>query len=293
MRPHERAGRRYAQSGLTLALLALCGCWAGVPSKYECSVEDNLDCPAGKVCLNNLKKCAPVHSAGVKQWTAQLGTISDEVAYTVATDGSGNVYAVGVTSGGLGGTSAGGLDLFVVKFNSAGVRQWTQQFGTVSDDLAYAVTIDAGANLYAAGYTNGGLDGATNAGGSDLFVVKYNTAGIRQWTRQLGTVTADGASAVASDASSNIYAAGYTLGGLDGNVSAGFTDLFVVKYDSAGVKQWTRQLGTATDDTAHGAATDANGNVFAAGWTGGGLDNTSAGGSDLFVVKYDPVGVKQ
>ena len=45
-------------------------------------------------------------------------------------------------------------------------------------------------------------------------------------------------------------------GGLDGNVSVGGYDVFVTKYDAAGVKQWARQLGSASDDVVHGVATD-------------------------------------
>jgi len=42
---------------------------------------------------------------------------------------------------------------------------------------------------------------------------------------------------VATDSSGNIYVAGGTGGGLDGNINVGESDLFVVKYNSAGVKQ--------------------------------------------------------
>ena len=55
--------------------------------------------------------------------TYQLGTSSSDVANGVATDSSGNVYVTGYTKGGLVGTNAGIYDLFVVKYNSDGVRQ--------------------------------------------------------------------------------------------------------------------------------------------------------------------------
>jgi len=51
------------------------------------------------------------------------------------------------------------------------------------------------------------------------------------------------------------YVTGYTNGGLDGT-NAGYNDLFVVKYNSSGTKQWTKQLGTSSDDFAYGVATD-------------------------------------
>ena len=44
--------------------------------------------------------------------------------------------------------------------------------------------------------------------------------------------TNDYANGVATDSSGNVYVTGGTKGGLDGNTSAGDTDLFVIKYDS-------------------------------------------------------------
>ena len=87
------------------------------------------------------------------------------------------------------------------------------------------------------GYTAGGLDGNTNAGNADIFVVKYNSSGTKQWTKQLGTSSSDIAYGVATDSSGNVYVTGFTGGGLDGNTSAGDNDVFVVKYNSDGVKQ--------------------------------------------------------
>ncbi len=53
------------------------------------------------------------------------------------------------------------------------------------------------------------------------------------------------ANGVATDSSGNVYVAGGTYGGLDGNTNAGNSDLFVVKYNSSGTKQWTKQMGSS------------------------------------------------
>jgi len=222
----------------------------------------------------------------------QLAT--HDFANGVVTDSSGNVYVTGGTKGGLdGNTSAGNTDLFVLKYNSSGTKQWTKQLGSSGRDSANAIAIDSSGNLYVAGITYGGLDWNTNSGANDLFVVKYNSSGTKQWTEQLGTPSSDAANAVATDSSGNVYVAGVTYGVL-GDKNRGNSDLFVVKYNSSGTKQWTKQLGTSSTDTANGVATDSSGNVYVAGGTYGGLDgNTSAGVNDLFVVKYNSSGTKQ
>jgi len=234
-------------------------------------------------------------SSGTWQWTKQNGTDRYDEARGVATDSSGNVYVTGYTEGGLdGNTSVGKADLFVVKYNSSGTKQWTKQLGTWDSDFANGVATDSSGNVYVTGSTYRNLDGNTSAGNADLFVVKYNSSGTKQWTKQLGSSSRDYANGIVTDSSGSVYVSGTTYGGLDGNTSAGNADLFVVKYNSSGTKQWTQQLGTSSTDTANGVATDSSGNVYVAGGTYGGLDgNTSAGDNDLFVVKYNSSGTKQ
>ena len=93
---------------------------------------------------------------------------------------------------------------------------------------------------------------STNAGYNDLFVVKYNSSGTKQWTKQLGTSSTDLANGVATDSSGNVYVVGYTYGELDGNTNTGASDIFVVKYNSSGTKQWTKQLGSSSPDYDYG-----------------------------------------
>jgi len=228
-------------------------------------------------------------TSGNKIWTRQIGTSVNDYAYAVAVDTSGNVYVTGCTPGGLdGNTFAGAADIVLIKYDTSGAKIWTRQIGTNSNDGAYGVAVDTSGNVYVTGYTGGGLDGNTSAGYYDIFLIKYDSNGEKIWTRQIGTNSNDGAYGVAVDASGNVYVTGYTYGGLDGNTSAGYYDIFLIKYDSNGVRIWTRQIGTSSYDDAYAVAVDTSGNVYVTGVTGGGLDgNTSAGEDDIFLIKYD------
>ena len=79
-----------------------------------------------------------------------------------------------------GNSSSGGEDFFLDKYNSSGTKLWTKQLGTSSRDEAYGVATDSSGNVYVAGYMEGGLDGNSNSGKKDLFIVKYNSDGNKQ-----------------------------------------------------------------------------------------------------------------
>ena len=196
--------------------------------------------------------------------------------------------------GGLdGNTNMGSYDLFLVKYDTNGNKLWTKQLGSSDYDVAHSVALDEAGNPYVAGHTFGGLDGNTNAGSDDFFLVKYDASGNKLWTRQMGSPSYDEDYSVAVDGAGNAYVAGYTNGSVDGNINAGSYDLLLFKYDTNGNKLWTVQFGSSNYDEARSVAVDSAGNAYVAGNTLGGLDgNTNAGDYDLFLVKYDTDGNK-
>ncbi|MDP6546225.1 MAG: SBBP repeat-containing protein [Phycisphaerae bacterium] len=232
---------------------------------------------------------------GAKQWTRQLGTSSTNHGYGVSVDSSGSAYVAGITNGGLdGNTSAGGTDIFLTKYSTDGVNQWTRQLGSTTSDWCYGVSVDSSGAAYITGYTYGGLDGNSNQGLADIYLTKYNTSGVKQWTRQLGAIGTDKGHGVSVDSSGAAYVTGYTNGALDGNISVGSDDIILTKYNTNGVKQWTKQLGTSTVEYGYGVSVDSSGNAYVTGFTYGEFDgNTSAGGMDMFLTKYNTDGAEQ
>jgi hypothetical protein len=234
---------------------------------------------------------AKYDAAGQRQWTRQLGSSEWDYGWAIASNANGDVYVAAAAGGSFTGEpSVKAGDQLLLKYDSAGERLWIRAFDS-GDDLVVDVASDATGRVYVAGYTAGALDGNPSAGGYDPFVIAYDGAGNKRWSRQFGSTANDYAEGIATDPSGNVYLAGYTAGGMDGNASAGSYDLFVAKYDGSGQPQWTRQLGTSAEDQARSVATDVNGNVFLAGRTYGGLDGiNNAGGADVCVVKYDGEG---
>jgi len=221
-------------------------------------------------------------------WTRQFGTGSTDLTFAVAADASA-VYIAGYTIGAFPGeTNAGYIDAFLGKYNSDGTPGWIHQLGSSAIDTAQAVAADA-SGVYVAGSTEGVLPGQTGAGGPDAFVRKYDHAGAVLWTLQFGTPSGDSALGVAADPS-GLYVAGGTGGALPGQMSAGGYDAYLQKYDPNGNLIWTHQSGTAADDDARAVAADGSG-AYITGVTSGTFPGqTSAGGADAYLQKYDPNG---
>ena len=167
---------------------------------------------------------------GTLQWTRSLGTRGPDWSNRVSSDGLGNVYISGSTSGSLGEEpfAGGDFDAFVSKFDAAGTLQWTRQLGTSGDEWSNGVSADRLGGVYISGFTEGNL-GAHNAGAWDAFVSKYNASGTLQWTQQLGTTVHESSLGVSADRLGNVYISGYTEGDLEGP-NAGDWDAFVAKF---------------------------------------------------------------
>ena len=215
----------------------------------------------------------------------------------IALDGSGNIYLTGYTHGAFGGTNNGAYDVFLAKFDTSLDEQWTTVWGSTADDFGYAVAVD-GSDIYVTGYTVGSFGGQTNAGGEDIFLTKITdagAAGVVQWTNIFGTTVDDRAYSIAKDGN-NIYLTGETFGVLDG-ANAGQNDVFLIQCDAAasGNPLWEKQLGTSAADIGIGVWFDDNdAYIYVTGNTSGSLDgNINAGGSDVFLLKYNSSGTKQ
>jgi hypothetical protein len=230
--------------------------------------------------------------AGKEQWTRQFGSWERDFARAVAVEDAGDAYVVGETYGTLPGqSSAGGYDAFVRKYDPAGNELWTRQFGGGGGEGAWGVALNAAGGAYVVGITRAALPEQSPAGSFDAFVRKYDPAGNEVWTRQFGSEAGDGGRGVAVDSSGNVFVVGTTEGSLAGEPSAGGFDAYIRQYDPGGQEFWTRQFGSSADDYAVAVAIDPAGNPTVAGSTDGALPGqSSAGGTEAFLRRFDPAG---
>ncbi len=266
------------------------------PVPETCGVLEDEDCDG------HTPSCTVDHL-----WSKRFGDMSDQSGPRVATDASGNIVIVGNFFGtiDLGGgplTSAAGA-VFVAKLDPAGNHIWSKRFGDTNSVYARSVATDAAGNVVITGHFDGAFDFGggplTSAGGSDVFVAKFDPAGNHLWSKRFGDPTSQGGYSVATDAAGNVVVMGNFFGTIDlGSgllTSAGSSDVFVAKFDPAGNPVWSQRFGGANDQSGESVATDAAGNAVVTGaFTGiadfGGGPLTGMGDDDIFVAKLDATG---
>ncbi|MGB8701961.1 MAG: SBBP repeat-containing protein [Thermosynechococcaceae cyanobacterium] len=225
---------------------------------------------------------------GTLLWKKQLGTLTDDVASSVATDSSNNVWVTGSTDGSLVGPNQGSYDAWILKYSPDGTLLWKKQLGTSNGDFSTGVAVDSSSNILVAGWTYGSF-GGPNSGITDAWVAKYSSDGTLLWKNQLGSGDYDFLYGVATDNSNNVLISGSTFGDLGGS-SQGVYDAWVAKYSSDGTLIWKKQFGSTGQDSSASIATDSSGNVLIAGYTDGDLGNPNQGLTDAWVVKYSSGG---
>lgn len=264
----------------------------------------------------------------VVEWATYFGGdgIMDEV-YSSTIDRSGNVYLCGMTvstniatTGSFQTTLTGVQDAFLAKFNSAGERLSCTYYGGEKQDYGTGVVCDSMGNIYMCGVT-GSLTGIATVGGhqtshggpsnrelSDAFLVKFDSAGHRQWGTYYGGSGMEGHPKLSYNGSA-LYMTGTTESpnaiattGAFQQSRGGGSDAFLVKFDLDGIRQWgTYYGGRLFEGFGISIACDPYGSVYISGSTLGILDidangnyqNNLAGGRDAFLVKFDSSGARQ
>ncbi|PWU17865.1 MAG: hypothetical protein C5B50_10430 [Verrucomicrobia bacterium] len=209
-------------------------------------------------------------------WTNRYdGPLStNDFAWAIAVDGSGNVFVTGQSY-----ERAGVSSFATVKYSNAGLLLWSNRYSGsgAGQDAAYGIAVDTNGNVFVTGtsYSSGG--------GADFATIKYSSAGVPLWTnRYNGPGNGfDGANAVAVDSNGNVFVTGESAGSGSG------PDFATIKYSNAGVPLWTNRYNGPGNgyDSAYAIALDSGGNVFVTGASTG-----SGGDYDYATIKYSNAG---
>ena len=281
-------------------------------------------------------------------WSTYYGGSGSEEGQAITTDGNGNVFVTGTTfstdfpiqsngSAYFQGSNAGGFDAFILKFNNNGVRQWATYYGGSGYDCYYEdciITTDIYNNIFVTGQTrstdlptynpggNAYYQGNFAGGWSDIFILKFDSLGIRQWATYYGGSGNEciyfEECDITTDIYGNVFVFGETFsydfptynpggGAYYDNTHNGSYELFILKFGNSGVRLWATYYGGSNGEYALSIATDIYGNVFVTGHTnspdfptynpgGGAYYQATCNGcptyDDIFILKFTNSGVR-
>lgn len=201
------------------------------------------------------------------------------------------------------------LIAFIFLFSNSANAQWSwaKKFGGKEGESVRGMAADDFGNCYIAINFNSDTLNVNdtsfiNKGCNDLLIIKVDPDGNIKWMKHAGTVACgDVATGIATDKNGNVYVAGHyaTDSILFDNIilhGGGYSNVFLVKYDSTGVIQWGTSPGGSADASCWATACDESGNVYITGnfaydpITFGTFTLTDFGFAKMFVAKYDSNG---
>lgn len=193
----------------------------------------------------------PADTGCIQGWglAVEFGQRRNMFAYGSALDKFGHPVVTGYIASAIPNhTSAGGLDLFVAKYDAfTGAELWIRQFGGAGDETGRDVVIDDDDNIYLTGETRSALGGQPNAGGADAFVMKLDAGGRPLWTRTLGGDGNDTGYGIALDSQGQVVIGGGSSSAIIPGAPLAPENTpasFLARYTSDGVLQWVQHYRT-------------------------------------------------
>ena len=218
----------------------------------------NQDCFVAKFSLNL-----------VRTWGTYYGGSESEVGFDVAVDGSGYIYAYGVTGSASGIATPGRErssfvpanqpESFIVKLGSTGQRIWGSYYGGSGPKSLYDLELE-GIDIYLFGYVvspqpiSQGAFQAVHGGLTDAYLMKIDSASFVQWATYYGGNNGENFDDI------DVQGAGIYCVGLTGDADMNTPDAldstgagsncWLVKFDTSGVMQWSTIWGGPEDNMA-------------------------------------------
>jgi cysteine-rich repeat protein len=258
--------RKYSSAGETVWTQKLNGGAAGFSnSGYEVATNaaGDLFIAAGVQTVGiqgrNVYVAKLASATGAVVWADSLDGpgSSDDEAFSVTVDASGNILAAGYIS------TAKGADVWVRKYKDNGPDYsilWTQTYNDTSNeaDYAFSVATDLQGNVLVSGAETK-VDKQLNA-----WIRKYDADGNMVWTQEYKSASGlnTAGSGIAVDSSDNVIVTGYTT------LTGATTDIWVRKYSPAGALLWNQNYNNDKangDDAANDVAVDPKGYIYVAG----------------------------
>ncbi|QRR01412.1 T9SS type A sorting domain-containing protein [Dyadobacter sandarakinus] len=153
--------------------------------------------------------------------------------------------------------SRGGIDYWIIKIDKSGNKQWDKTFGGTADDVLTVAASTSDGGYIIAGNSKSGSGGDKTEPvkpgkqtPQDIWIVKIDALGNKQWDRTIGTNQPDGIIGIHEAVGGGYLLVGPTYGPPSGDKTASsvggdnFVEEWIVKLAPNGLILWDKVVGT-------------------------------------------------
>jgi hypothetical protein len=208
-------------------------------------------------------------------WTKTYGGHASDAGNSVQQTMDGGYIIAGSTES----YGAGSHDVYLIKTDEQGNRQWYRTFGGTVDDKGWSVQQTTDGGFIIVGYTE-----SYGAGSFDVYLIKTDGQGNQQWYRTFGGTGTDRGYSVQQTADGGFIIVGYT-----NSYGAGSSDVYLIKTDGQGNQQWYQTFGGTSSDHGYSVQQTMDGSFIIVGHT----SSYGVGSWDVYLIKTDGQGNQQ
>ena len=163
-----------------------------------------------------------------------------------------------------------------ITYGSSPLISFRKDFGGIGNDIGYSVKQTADGGLIIVGSTDSWGNGET-----DLWLIKTNNEGIKEWDKTFGGGEGDWGTSVQQTADNGFIILGHTL-----SFGNGYYDIFMIKTDSEGNEIWVKTFGGNEEDFGYSVIQTSDGGYILVGFT----VSFGSGNKDVWIIKTDSQG---
>jgi hypothetical protein len=209
------------------------------------------------------------NSDGKEEWNKTFGGLNYDSGYSIQQTSDEGYIIVGATAS----YGAGSNDVWLLKTNFDGKEEWNKTFGGSTGDSGHSVqqTSDGG-------YIIVGDVTSYGAGRINVWLIKTGSDGKEEWNKTFASIGGSGNS-VQQTSDGGYIIAGYSPPIHPRNI--GDYDIWLMKTDSNGNKQWIKNYGGKRYDQDYSVQQTSDGGYVIVGYT----RSYGAGSNDVWLIK--------
>jgi hypothetical protein len=205
---------------------------------------------------------------GVVQWTSTVGGYDSDYGHAIQELEDGGFVTTGVTSS----FGSGNQDVLLVKTDHQGNVLWQKTYGGSENDWSGSIQLTIDGGFVVVGDTH-----SYGSGGYDLWLIKTNKNGSKEWDCIVGKQNSD----ETGYAGLQTYSGSFIAAGISASTSNGLGDVWLVKINGDGNIDWNMSFGGRQRDGGYALYQCREGGYIVGGYT----ESYGNGGRDMLLVK--------